>query len=112
LNIEEVRRSRNESRARNLDEKFIECNKLLQLYLPVRNGLKLAIEILGPTMATESKDAAKKYLEAIESKLDLGISRAKELQAERSAAGLSGTLEGMSFAEWSETRGQPVHSFS
>lgn len=72
-------------------------NKLIQMYLPVRNGLKLALEILGPAMSTESREAAKKYQKQIEERLDLVLSNAKTALAE---GGSKVSMDGRGFKEW------------
>jgi hypothetical protein len=82
-------------------KKMEALNKLIQMYLPVRNGLQLAVEILSPSMSKECREAAQNYQHQIEERFDLAISTAQSAIGE---AGSEATMVGSGFKEWQESR--------
>jgi len=76
-----------------------ELDWLVRKYMPVRNGLKLAQEILGSSLPEEARVAAEKYQELIERRLDDAASSAKQLQDTMQAPCTTDGLE-----EWAKCR--------
>lgn len=85
----------------NKGEKFSGLNKQISRYLPAWHGLRLATEILGPSLSSESRDAAQKFQKSIGTKLDLILSSA---QKEKDGEDLP--LTGKAFEEWEKSRGR------